>query len=143
MKATLAPTPAKMAREMLEADRRAKKRRHRARRARPVHTQPLIRPEMLAVSCQPLAVSEARTARTQSRCQAQAMAVRSAACKHRSPLTVHCSRERSEASSQALSANSSLCDLLLAAILWGTALVCVGLTLAIATGIALHLFGVE
>ncbi len=113
-----APTPAKMAREMLEADRRAQKRRHRARRARTVHTPPLIRPEMLAVSCQPLAVSEARTARTQSRRQAQA-------------------------SSQALSANSSLCDLLLAAILWGTALVCVGLTLAIATGIALHLFGVE
>lgn len=111
MKATLAQTPAKMAREMLEADRRAQKRRHRARRARPVHTQPLIRPEMLAVS-------EARTARTQSRRQAQA-------------------------SSQALSANSSLCDLLLAAILWGTALVCVGLTLAIAAGIALHLLGVE
>ncbi|MGN0890133.1 MAG: hypothetical protein ACI4W7_00615, partial [Candidatus Spyradenecus sp.] len=115
MKATLAPTPAKMAREMLAADRRAQKRRHRARRARPVHTAPLIRPEMLADSCQPLAVSEARTARTKKAAKTQA---------NRYPLA----------------ASSSLCDLLLAAIIWSTALVCVGLTLAIAAGIALRFF---
>ena len=36
---------AKMAKEMLAADRRAKNRRHRALRAHAVHTAPLIRPE--------------------------------------------------------------------------------------------------
>ena len=89
-----AHTPAKMAREMLEADRRAQKRRHRARRARPVHTS-----EGAALA--------APTKRLAKASEASAL------------------------------------DLLLAAILWGLALVCVGITLAIAAGIALHLLGVE
>lgn len=54
---------AKMAKEMLVADRRAKQRLHRARTA---HKVPLIRPEMIAASCQPLAVSEAAAAQRQS-----------------------------------------------------------------------------
>ena len=41
------PTPAKMAREMLKVDRRARRRQNRARIAHRVHAAPLIRPEHL------------------------------------------------------------------------------------------------
>lgn len=41
------PTPAKMAREMLKADRRARRRQNRTRIAHRVHAAPLIRPEHL------------------------------------------------------------------------------------------------
>ena len=47
---------AKMAREMLAADRRAQKRRHRARRAHAVHTAPLIRPEIFEQTANPSSV---------------------------------------------------------------------------------------
>lgn len=146
MKATLAPTPAKMAREMLAADRRAQKRRHRARRARKVHTPPLIRPETLEPGIySTLRIEEARRqaffghpsaqpseaasgAAANRRSCGAAYLPRSERTVHRSPFAVHASKA------------SSLCDLLLAAILWGLALICVGLTIAIAVGIALHLF---
>ena len=112
MKATLAPTPSKMAREMLEADRRAQKRRHRARRARKVHTPCIVRAEMFEI--EPGVFGVKRVFQPE-----------------------RITPERSERQ------ESAWPDLLLAAILWGTALVCVGLTLAIAAGIALHLFWVE
>ena len=41
------PTPAKMAREMLKADRRARRRQNRPRIAQRVHAAPIIRPEHL------------------------------------------------------------------------------------------------
>lgn len=41
------PTPAKMAREMLKVDRRARRRQNRTRIAHRVHAAPLIRPEHL------------------------------------------------------------------------------------------------
>lgn len=41
------PTPAKMAREMLKVDRRARRRNNRTRIAHRVHAAPLIRPERL------------------------------------------------------------------------------------------------
>lgn len=41
------PTPAKMAREMLKADRRARRRQNRTRIAHRVHAAPIIRPEHL------------------------------------------------------------------------------------------------
>ena len=125
MKSTLAPTPAKMAREMLEADRRAKKRRHRARRAHAVLAAPLIRPETFEpgkptchCGASPAQPREAAAAKPQTG----------------GPVARHTCR------AQRLYRRL---DLLIAAILWGIALVCVGLTLAIAAGIALHLFGVE
>lgn len=131
MKATLAPTPSKMAREMLEADRRAQKRRHRARRARKVNTPCIVRAEMFEIEpgvfgvkrvFQPERITPERAAAAIIRAQVSAVTTKSAPAPR--PLTPYL-------------------DLLLAAILWGTALVCVGLTLAIAAGIALHLFGVE
>ena len=149
MKASLAPTPAKMAREMLEADRRAQKRRHRARRARPVHTPPLIRPETFEPGnppCHREAATRSPSAQPREAASGEAANRRScgAAYLPRSERSERlCERPASAASRQPLAASSSLCDLLLAAILWGTALVCVGITLAIATGIALHLLGVE
>ena len=105
-----AHTPAKMASEMLEADRRARKRRHRARRAHAVHAAPLIRPETFEPG------------------------------KHPCHFGASPAQQRKAAAAQRLYRRL---DLIIAAILWGLALVCVGLTLAIATGIALHLFGVE
>lgn len=138
MKATLAPTPAKMAREMLAADRRAQKRRHRARRARPVHTpsrENSPRPALLAIGD-----------RREARAATAKLAPSGRVSTSSASFPVH--QARREAQSyftpiESASKASTLCDLLLAAILWGLALLCVGLTLAIACGIALHLFGLE
>ena len=142
MKATLAPTPTKMAREMLEADRRAQKRRHRARRARKVHAAPLIRPETFEPGKAPChcgaSSAHQREAANRSPLCAAPRSGRGAAANRLSCGAAYLPRsERSERQ------ESAWPDLLLAAILWGTALVCVGLTLAIAAGIALHLFWVE
>lgn len=93
---------AKMAREMLVADRRAKQRRYRART---VHKAPLIRPEMIAASCQPLAVSEAAAAQRQSG----------------GPVARHTCRA------------AGAIDLILAAILWTLAFSCVAITIALFT----------
>ena len=99
---------AKMAKEMLVADRRAKQRLHRARTA---HKVPLIRPEMIAASCQPLAVSEAAAAQRQSG----------------GPVARHTCRA------------AGAIDLLLAAILWGLAFACVAFTVALAASLFTHL----
>ena len=99
---------AKMAKEMLVADRRAKQRLHRARTA---HKVPLIRPEMIAASCQPLAVSEAAAAQRQSV----------------GPVARHTCRA------------AGAIDLLLAAILWGLAFACVAFTVALAASLFTHL----
>lgn len=135
MKATLAPTPAKMAREMLAADRRAQNRRHRARRAHKVHTAPIIRPETFEPGIyETHHIEEARRQAFFSSSSAQPREADAAQPQIVGSVARHTCRAASNASSL---------DLLLAAILWGTALVCVCITLAIAACIALHLFGVE
>ncbi|MGN0855934.1 MAG: hypothetical protein ACI4QJ_00855 [Candidatus Spyradenecus sp.] len=150
MKATLAPTPAKMAREMLAADRRAHKRRHRARRAHAVHTAPLIRPETFEPGKHPCHCG-ASPAQPREAAAAKPSSGGPVAIPSRAP-SAH-PREAAAAKPQSVGPVARhTCraqrlyrrlDLLIAAILWGLALACVALTLAIATGIAMHLFGVE
>lgn len=105
---------AKMAKEMLAADRRAKQRRHRART---VHKAPLIRPETFEPkhTCH----CEASSAQFREAAAAQRQAV--------GPVARHTCRA------------AGAIDLLLAAILWTLAFACVAFTIAIAAALFTHL----
>ena len=105
---------AKIAKEMLAADRRAQKRRHRART---VHKAPLIRPETFDPkhTCH----CEASSAQSREAAAAQRQSV--------GPVARHTCR------------SAGAIDLLLAAILWGLAFACVAFTIAIAAALFTHL----
>lgn len=106
---------AKMAKEMLVADRRAKQRRHRARTA---NKATLIRPETFEIGKHPC------------NCGASSAQFREAAAAQRQsvgPVARHTCRA------------ADAIDLLLAAILWGLAFACVAFTIALAASLFTHI----